>query len=245
MLATGAPASSEVLAVARRGSRYFLTRGDGSSLDDLSLSQLQRLLRHEVILAFVRAHPQLLWLHAGAVVSDDRAVLFVGQYGRGKSTLVTELCGRGWRYASDDIVPIDLATAHILPFPLTPFVRQGIDDYIPPESVGQLSKAQVSRPLSARQRDSAPIGGIVLPEYRVGVGAQAVPYSPSAVALAIASEGINRALHGEALVSLAARLVDRVPVISLHFSDSSAAADLIEGEMENRTQRHDGLVQTE
>lgn len=52
--------------------------------------------------------PPLYGLHAGAVAQDDRATLFLGGHGSGKSTLVAGLTRfAGSDYLSDDIVLLD------------------------------------------------------------------------------------------------------------------------------------------
>jgi hypothetical protein len=47
-----------------------------------------------------------LVLHAGGVAVDDRAVLFVGQKGAGKSTFTATMHDRGHPFVTDDIAPI-------------------------------------------------------------------------------------------------------------------------------------------
>lgn len=229
MRPVGGPApSQEVLEFRRRGNVYELLREGMPISSAPEKSEAQRMLRHEIIQSFVRVHPHLLWLHAGAAILHGRAVLFVGSYGRGKSTLVTHLCARGWRYASDDIVPVDLVTHRILPFLLTPVVRQDIGRQLPRERLTELQKMKISLPASAHHRESASIGAIVLPTYRSGAAASFKPYSPSTVALDIIREGINCGRHGETTVKLCARLINEVPVLPLVFSDAHAAADLVE-----------------
>ena len=57
---------------------------------------------------FAAAHPQLIWLHAGAAAARDGAVvLLAGPAGAGKSTLVVRLVERGWCLFGDDVVPVD------------------------------------------------------------------------------------------------------------------------------------------
>ncbi|WP_323771016.1 hypothetical protein [Antarctobacter sp.] len=47
-------------------------------------------------------------LHAGAVAGDTGAVVFTGQSGSGKSTLIGNLVTEGYRFVSDDILPVNL-----------------------------------------------------------------------------------------------------------------------------------------
>jgi hypothetical protein len=233
-IGNGSEGSREALTVVRQGAQHVLSVEGSPVVSSTSLREVQRTLRHEVIRSFVRAHPQLLWLHAGAVASEGRAVLFLGRYGRGKSTFTTELCARGWSYLSDDVVPVDVARGNVLPFPLTPVVRQQVDGELPPDGIKTLKRVKIPLPESALHREPVPIGGIVLPEFRHGVGAVIQPFSPAMVALDLVREGLNRDIHGAAAVTLAASIVDRAPVVSLHFSDVRLAADTLEQELRRR-----------
>lgn len=238
MLKSSRSGPYELLEV-RRGERGHELRRNGVEVfNDVELSEVQRALRHEIIQSFVRARPDLLWLHAGAAVLNGRALLFVAPYGRGKSTLVTQLCARGFSYASDDIVPVDLSSGRILPFPLTPFVRENIDTELPGDRVAELRKYPVSLPPSAFLTDPVLIGAIVLPTYRVGSIARLEPYSPAAAALDIMRQVINSGRHGEATVALCSRLVTQVPILPLVFSDAGAAADLIIEEVGQPPSQH-------
>ncbi len=70
----------------------------------------------------VRGH---LLVHAAAVARGGRAIVVAGASGRGKSTLAACLALRGGAYLSDEIVPVCLHTAAVIPFPLRLGVREG------------------------------------------------------------------------------------------------------------------------
>jgi hypothetical protein len=227
MVASAPSASSDLIEVRADGVGHALHRNGAEVFSDPSLGEVQRVLRHEIIRSFIRKRRDLLWLHAGAAIQDGKAVLFVAPYGRGKSTLVTELCARGWSYASDDIVPVDLATGRILPFPLTPFVRQGIGMHLPADRLGELRKVPISLAHEAFHCDAVEIGAIVLPTFHAGSRAAVADYRPAEVVLDIMREVISDGHHGEAAVALCTRLVSEVPILPLGFSEPGPAADLI------------------
>jgi hypothetical protein len=80
-------------------------------------------LEQEIVAAVAR-RSRLLWLHAGAVLLDRRALVLPGPSFAGKSTLVDALVGRGARYLSDEWVAIDgRCRVHALPRP--PRLREG------------------------------------------------------------------------------------------------------------------------
>ena len=56
-------------------------------------------------------------LHAAVVEKDDRACLFVGTNGVGKTTMALEMLDRGWSYFSDDVAPIRLEDGLVESFP--------------------------------------------------------------------------------------------------------------------------------
>lgn len=58
-------------------------------------------------------------LHAGVAGPDHRPVLLLGVSGAGKSTLTWELLRSGWRYWSDDLAVVSLATYACQPYPKT------------------------------------------------------------------------------------------------------------------------------
>jgi len=62
----------------------------------------------------------LLFMHAGALEYEGRVCLLVAPSGSGKSTTTWALLNNGFRYLSDELAPIDLATleVHIYPHAL-------------------------------------------------------------------------------------------------------------------------------
>lgn len=59
----------------------------------------------------------LLFLHAAALEQDRRAALLVAPSGSGKSTTAWGLINNGFRYLSDEMAPIALATLQVHPYP--------------------------------------------------------------------------------------------------------------------------------
>jgi hypothetical protein len=104
---------------------YQVAGASAFSTGDGSLRSTLQCIKFEVIHRFVEANPNLLWLHAGAAAAPGthQAVVLCGAWGRGKSTLVANLCRKGWLYLSDDIVPIEMASQNLVSFPLTPMMR--------------------------------------------------------------------------------------------------------------------------
>ncbi len=117
--------------ISQSAGKYIMQSGE--TVHEAISEQLWLLqaVKYEVVMGLVRARPDLLWFHAGAVAFDTGAVVFAAPGGGGKSTLVAWLCQQGWRYLSDDVLPLELATGNILAFPQTPRVRQNTGELVP------------------------------------------------------------------------------------------------------------------
>lgn len=84
---------------------------------DRAVSEVDRLL-HLTVAQFA---PGLLFVHAGVVVWQGRALLVPGHTGAGKSTLVRALVEAGATYWSDDMAVLDHdCRVHPYPVPLRP-----------------------------------------------------------------------------------------------------------------------------
>ena len=226
--ASGTSETRDQLEIREVGSRYHVLRNGDSLHDHADIDEAARRLRHEIIDCFVAQHSDLLWLHAGAAANEQGAVLFVGRFGHGKSTLVTRLCARGWTYISDDIVPLDVSSGHLLPFPLTPVVRQALGRELPRERVPEIRKTKVDLPDAAFHRAPASVAGLVFPRFRQGSPASLEDPSPGGTTLDLLREAINKERDRAATVALCARMVNDRPVLRIGFSSGDAAADLIE-----------------
>lgn len=104
----------------------MIVRGDGAAGPCIELGERRvrapsrAQLAHHAHLVLVNAAAALAdgcrVLHAGALVSADRALLVVGRSGWGKTTLTTALLQRGWRLLSDDFAVLR-PTGVVTPFP--------------------------------------------------------------------------------------------------------------------------------
>ena len=95
--------------------------------ETLTLSTHDKLaerLLFEMLEAAYRVSRTLAVLHAAAVVKDDRALLFIGAQGSGKSTLVASLCAGDMTYLSDDLCPLD-EIGRLLPVPAPQAIKKG------------------------------------------------------------------------------------------------------------------------
>ena len=187
-----------------------------------------RWARYQALERLVASRPDLLWLHGAAAGYRGRAVIMPGQAGRGKSTLVTGLCRRGWTFLTDDIMPVVPETLAVHPFPQSAAVRPDPGEDQPDSWLWRVAKAEI--PLDDRiARDPLPPGAVVIPDARRGGTTDLTPCPPSEAALELARGCWNFAEHGERAIGIMARVVTRVPTFRLGFRDGDEAVERLAG----------------
>lgn len=102
------PASGERGYIYRRGRTRHLAQ---------TLADLLFLLDKDLTIALQRQRRDLYFVHAGVVSVRRSAVAFVAPSGTGKSTTVWALLGEGFRYVSDELMPLDIETRRVQPYP--------------------------------------------------------------------------------------------------------------------------------
>jgi hypothetical protein len=82
-----------------------------------SLGDLLFLLDKDLTIDLQRQRRDLYFVHAGVVASHGSAVAFVAPSGTGKSTTVWSLLRHGLKYVSDEMMPVNIETRRVLPYP--------------------------------------------------------------------------------------------------------------------------------
>jgi hypothetical protein len=210
-----------------RGGQYRFVR-EGRPYDDtVNLANLPTRLTREIVRMFISANSDLIWLHAGAVSHDDKAIIFPGRWGRGKSTLVTELAKRGWSFHSDDILPIDPRSWMAWPFPQTPRLRQGSGNPVSRNELGGMRKNNIDIPTGSISRRPVPLAMLVLPDYDPAFDERLTPHSPAAAVAELLEGCLSFVDHREPSLTAMCALVERLPTYRLTYSDGRRAADLV------------------
>ncbi len=192
-----------------------------------SLDHVLYFVRKWTTADFAAAHPQLLWLHAGAAAKDGSVLLLAGPAGTGKSTLVVRLLERGWRLFADDVVPVDVGRQVALPLPFTPDIRMTPStDFDDQRAFVEQPKRLVAVPADRVAREPARIGAIVFPAFDRDRQARPSLAPMSVVSAAEALVGAfsypTSDLRG--LVAGAFRLAQRSACYRLDYRDAAAAA---------------------
>lgn len=238
-----------VLQATRRLFRMMQGEGDKKTLDTLgvygfgdgynvqgsrvmhvqegSLEDVMRSIKHEVVLRFVETRSDLIWLHAGAVAQGGSVLLFVGEWGSGKSTFVATLYREGWTYLSDDMIPYDPTTKCVLPFPLTMAYREHQGELLPKEAIPSLEKVYVDLEQNRVQGSPVPVQAVVFPTFQPDAAPGLDEYSAakSAVALIRQCQNVNE-YHGDAVQELC-EMAHGVSSFRISYNNQSSIASLL------------------
>jgi hypothetical protein len=226
------PASTHAVGhirVSRNGGSYHVSGGANGDLQKGSLVDVLRHVRFSVIEALIEARPDLLWFHAGAAtaMSSGFTIVLPGARGRGKSTLVTGLCGRGWTYLSDDIVPLNPSSSQVAPFPVTPARREFPGQEMPPDWLLAPTKMEIPVAPESICRQPVSVGAVVFPIYGLGASLELTRCPAAQAVVELLQHCWNFGSHRESAVRYLAGLVARLPDFRLSFSDGDQAAELV------------------
>ena len=184
-------------------------------------------LKRTVLLRFMEARRDLIWLHAGAAARNGTAVLVAGPSGGGKSTTIADLCRSGWTHVSDDLTPYDPDTGRVVPLPVTIAYRQPGENQSLEEGPSGLPKTHVD--LEAGRLQDAPVRpeAVFFPAFEAdrpaGVEEQAAP--EAAVSLVESCQNASRH-RGEAVRELS-RLAGRVSSFRLRHDGQTDIGGLL------------------
>ncbi len=210
-------------------------RVDGGRMFDETQETPRGVLQHlkfELIHRFVDKHPELIWLHAGAAASEDKAIMLCGAWGSGKSTMVGNLCRKGWTYLSDDIVPVEMASNRLLSFPLTPMMRahERRDDKVKlsPLEVSNLEKQIVELGENDIAQGTRELAAIVFPQYDPEARDISLkPIAPATATMELLRNCLDLKFHKEDAVQYLGGLVEKLPVYLLRYNDGEKAAAVL------------------
>lgn len=191
-----------------------------------------RLLRHlyrEVVRKFILGNTDLVWIHAGCSALRDGAVILPGSWGRGKSTLVQQLCKNGWSFLSDDVAPIDPRTGMAIPFPGTPQIRERSERVLLRDEIGSLSKSAVPIDPQRVGVGAVPVSGIVFPHFTPGAETRFEVVPPAQAVGELLENCLSFQNNTDITVAALCALVENLRAYRLVFSDPQDAAQGIAG----------------
>ncbi|HWC14338.1 MAG TPA: hypothetical protein VG929_07065 [Actinomycetota bacterium] len=178
-----------------------------------------------------------VFLHAGAVASEGRALLLPARMDCGKSSLTLALLGAGWDYLSDELAPIDPVTRRVYPFPKLISLDAGSLEFFPGvtqrlEDRRGLSAALPERyvrpeDVDAGTADKAPVAWLVFPTSDFGGPVRLTPVSTAAAVEGMAANALNLYRYGDRGVALLASVARDAAAFTISGGDPRARAEEI------------------
>jgi hypothetical protein len=233
----GEPASYTLQEMGSEGSpRYRLLFGDYEMIASRDPRDVFNFLAWHVHCESTARTGDFLLVHAGAVVTPTgEGILFPGESGSGKTSLVTELVRQGFGYLSDEFGAIDPVTRKLYPCPrplaLKPgmFARyrplRGIQDpslplstvwYVRPE---ELRAGSTAAPCSVRF--------VIFPRHREGATTHLTPISAADATVEALHSVMNISLYRERALLLLAEVVGKARSFRLEGDDLDSAVQAV------------------
>jgi hypothetical protein len=201
---------------------------DAGATQRVSRQWAPRELYHAAVKLLMLARDDLIWTHAGVAALGERAFMFCGPSGQGKSTLVAALLARGWTYFSDEIAAIDASSGAVHPFPLAPRRRVHDGDFVPlddGDAIRTLRKEAVDFPAHAVGARPLPLERIYFLHYAHAAGSiDVVPCPPAQSVLTLLRNSLSITADREREIARLAQLASRVPAVQIRYHDAAAAA---------------------
>ncbi|MDY6861909.1 MAG: PAS domain-containing protein, partial [Thermodesulfobacteriota bacterium] len=111
--------------------RSFLQMWGYYSDKDMDRDIVNTWLEWAVTASTLRYLNRYLQIHSGGVVKDGKAMIFIGESGAGKTSLLIGLSMMGLSLLSDDINLLDKDCHSIIPYPRNFLIKEDIINHIP------------------------------------------------------------------------------------------------------------------
>ena len=112
---------------------YYITNGEEVIVEIVEGADMQLMKVYLMCscLGFIMLQRDMVAIHGGVIDIDDKAVIFTGDRGAGKSTLTTALRERGYKFLSDDVASIKIdKVPYVMPgFPYQKLCKSAMDKF--------------------------------------------------------------------------------------------------------------------
>ena len=159
-----------------------------------------------------------VFVHAGAVGWNGRAIVLPGKSFAGKTSLVVELVKAGATYYSDEFAVLD-SKGRVHPFLKPLSLRENGNGRQHNVAVEEIGGWAGRKPLS--------IGLVVVSAYKPDARWRPVTLSPGEGALALLSNTVSARRAPETVLATLGRVVSAAPVITSKRGEAAAAAQAI------------------
>ena len=196
---------------------YELTRDGDFLVGEMSLDVALSWLRRELSDHIAFAATDHIFVHAGAVEHEGRAMVLPGATQAGKTTLVAALVRAGAIYLSDEFAPIDTAGL--------------VHPYARPLSIRHDGTTQVDHDVASLGGSAAvepvPLGMVVLTSFRPGAEWRPERLSPGDGVLALLANAIQARMQTEQALAAFRRSVNDAILLRGDRGEADAVAPLL------------------
>jgi hypothetical protein len=205
--------------IAPLGDGWFLVSRDGEELikmiGEAAIDHLETQVRQQVSMR----SPEKVFMHAGVVGFEDRAIVVPGLSHSGKTTLVAALLRAGASYLSDEYAVLD-ARGRVHPFtkPLSIRGDKGEPQNYSAESIG-----------ASTSESALPVGLVVLSTYRGGAEWRPTPLSGGDAVLRLLRHTAQTRERPAASLKALRNMVEGAVVLSGERGEASELAPLLLG----------------
>jgi hypothetical protein len=225
-----------------RSGAYTVRDRTGTSLSAtaMELDEPGVTLADAALQTYIGCCADYLLLHAAGLERDGRVVLLAAPSTHGKTTLTLALLASGWRFLSDEIVPVRLDDCRAAPFPRATHIRHPSLDSIEQQGFGPALSQAVRLLHEDRQRvlgipvHQVPVAcrldvaAVVFPTYTPGVQATPVRIAPALAASRLLEQALNGGTLGRQAFASAIALARRVPSYRLSVDTLGKAVTVVE-----------------
>jgi hypothetical protein len=213
--------------------RGFLLQRDGATPQRAAdTGALLFLVEKDVTIALQTLRPELYFLHAAVLDWAGTAIILAAASGQGKSTLTWALLHHGFRYASDELAPVDLQTLTVVPYPHALCLKQ-----VPPAAYPLPAQTLVTPPTlhiptvalpTAFCNASLPLSVIFFVQYRSEAVAPCVrPLRAAEAAVRLFSHALNPLAHAAEGLDAAIAIAQRCRCFALETAALPATCVLV------------------
>ena len=214
-----------------RAGRYLLSRDGAQIATSADRGELLYDLEKDLTVELQRRRQDLFFLHAAALERSGRVFLLAAESGSGKSTTTWGLLHHGFRYLSDELSPIDLASMQVWPYPHALCLKSRPPHYPLPDKTVDLGRTLhvpvPSLPVASIEAP-LPLGGILLVQYspdRSAPRMQRISASEAAAHLYVNT--LNALAHSNSGLDGVARIAQALPCYAVEAADLRETCDLI------------------
>jgi len=205
----------------RPGLRHYhlLAADDRVALRTLELDELLHRLEKELYSWVVTDTKERIFVHAGVVAYDGRALILPGRTHAGKTTLVRALLKAGATYYSDEAAVLD-EVGRVHPYARMLAVREGSEEELPRRYAATAMGVDVGH-------EPLPVGAIIFSQFRRGAIWKPRRLSPGTALLKLLSHTLSPRTRPEMALNALGRIVVEAPVYQSLRPDAETVADQI------------------